>query len=57
MCDVKITITIKDADKEGWKCDGCGKITTNEPVDDEGGQYCFCTWQCALRWENKRDRD
>jgi hypothetical protein len=31
-------------------------MTTNEPVDDEGGQYCFCTWQCALRWEDRRDR-
>ena len=52
MSDIEITITIKQKNKDEWECDGCHQMTTAEPIDDEGGQYCFCSLRCLWRYED-----
>lgn len=55
MSNTEITIIVKKiTSKEEWECDGCHQMTTAKPIDDEGGQYCFCSWQCLMRWEHAR---
>lgn len=57
MSDVEITITIKGIgkSKEEWECDGCHQMTTAEFIEDEGGQYCFCSLGCLRRWNDAHD--
>ncbi|MDQ1284118.1 MAG: hypothetical protein QG620_466 [Patescibacteria group bacterium] len=54
--NVEITITVKNKSEEGWVCDGCGQRTTVEPIDEEGGQYCFCSLRCLWKWERSHSQ-
>lgn len=55
MGNTVITIIVGDFpnSEQGWECDNCHRMTTAEPIEDEGGQYCFCSFSCREEWERK----
>lgn len=59
MSELAITITFGFGGPraKAWECDNCHQFTTNEPVDDDGEQYCFCSHGCLWEFNAKRGVD